>query len=248
MTTDRTSPSLAPLAAAPRLSRRHLIATLAASTALPAIPALAQFRVEIKGVGLTQLPIAIAPFRGEAQSPQKISASCRPTWSAAASSWRRCFRSRWTSRPRPRPGPVAAEEADSLVTGSAPASPTAATTCASGCGTWSRARDLGGQSFVITQGDLRLAAHRIADFIYEKLTGERAASSPPASPTSPSPADATASGWPMPTARTRSPRSPAPSPSSRRPGRPPAASWPMCRSNRASPSSTFTTWPPAAAA
>ena len=36
-----------------------------------------------------------------------------------------------------------------------------------------RGQDLGGQSFVVTQGDLRLVAHRIADFIYEKLTGER---------------------------------------------------------------------------
>lgn len=36
-----------------------------------------------------------------------------------------------------------------------------------------RGQDLGRQSFVVTQGDLRLVAHRIADFIYEKLTGER---------------------------------------------------------------------------
>ncbi len=34
-------------------------------------------------------------------------------------------------------------------------------------------QDLGGQSYVVPQGDLRLAAHRIADFIYEKLTGEK---------------------------------------------------------------------------
>ncbi len=49
----------------------------------------------------------------------------------------------------------------------------AAMTCASACGTWFKGQDLGGQSFVVTQGDLRLVAHRIADFIYEKLTGER---------------------------------------------------------------------------
>ncbi|MFN7711101.1 MAG: Tol-Pal system protein TolB, partial [Curvibacter sp.] len=36
--------------------------------------AQAQFRVEVSGVGLTQLPIAIAGFRGEDASPQKISA------------------------------------------------------------------------------------------------------------------------------------------------------------------------------
>ena len=62
---------MTPLAAAmPHLSRRHAIAALMASSA---VPALAQFRVEVSGVGLTQLPIALVPFRGEAQSPQKIS-------------------------------------------------------------------------------------------------------------------------------------------------------------------------------
>jgi TolB protein len=42
--------------------------------ALAVAPALAQFRVEVTGVGLTQLPIAIAPFRGEEGLPQKVAA------------------------------------------------------------------------------------------------------------------------------------------------------------------------------
>ncbi len=45
-----------------------------------------------------------------------------------------------------------------------------------------RGQDLGGQSYTVPQGDLRLASHRIADYVYEKLTGEKA-SSRPASPT-----------------------------------------------------------------
>jgi TolB protein len=36
-----------------------------------------------------------------------------------------------------------------------------------------RAQDLGGQSYAVVVADLRLAAHRLADFIYEKLTGEK---------------------------------------------------------------------------
>ncbi|MDO8718863.1 MAG: Tol-Pal system protein TolB, partial [Polaromonas sp.] len=51
-------------------NRRTLISLLA----LGASPAFAQFRVEVSGVGLTQLPIAVAEFRGEAQAPQKIGA------------------------------------------------------------------------------------------------------------------------------------------------------------------------------
>ncbi|NQW65612.1 MAG: hypothetical protein HQ455_00225, partial [Burkholderiales bacterium] len=37
-----------------------------------AFPVQAQFRVEISGVGITQIPIAVAGFRGEDNSPQKI--------------------------------------------------------------------------------------------------------------------------------------------------------------------------------
>ena len=33
--------------------------------------------------------------------------------------------------------------------------------------------ELGGQASAVDQTDLRLAAHRIADYIYEKLTGDR---------------------------------------------------------------------------
>jgi len=36
----------------------------------------AQFRVEVSGVGLTQLPIAIAPLRGEEGVPQKNQRDC----------------------------------------------------------------------------------------------------------------------------------------------------------------------------
>jgi TolB protein len=36
-----------------------------------------------------------------------------------------------------------------------------------------RNQDLGGQSYAVPAGDLRLVAHRIADFVYEKLTGEK---------------------------------------------------------------------------
>ena len=34
----------------------------------------AEFKVEISGVGITQIPIAVSDFRGQETSPQKISA------------------------------------------------------------------------------------------------------------------------------------------------------------------------------
>jgi TolB protein len=157
--------------ALPQPSRRTLVAALAST---PALPALAQFRVEITGVGLTQLPIALAPFRGEAQSPQKISAIVQADLErsgrfvgvdaagVALDESSRPDVALWRQR-----------KADALASGSV-------TRLADGrfdvrFRLWDvvKAQDLGGQSFVVTQADLRLVAHRIADFIYEKLTGER---------------------------------------------------------------------------
>ncbi|WP_099741309.1 Tol-Pal system beta propeller repeat protein TolB [Acidovorax sp. 62] len=159
------------LAAVPHPHRRHLLAAAAATSAMPA---LAQFRVEVVGVGLNQLPIAIAPFRGDAQSPQKIAAIVQADLERSGQ-----FRSVDASgaaldeSSRPDVALWRQKSADSLATGSV-------TRMADGrydvrFRLWDvvGGQDLGGQSFVVTQGDLRLVAHRIADFIYEKLTRER---------------------------------------------------------------------------
>jgi TolB protein len=151
--------------------RRQMVVGLFGTAALPG---WAQFRVEITGVGLTQLPIAIAPFRGDAQAPQKIAAivqadlersgQFRAVDAAGAS---------LDETSRPDLTPWRQKNADSLAAGSV-------TRLADG--RWDvrfrlwdvvRGQDLGGQSYAVTTGDLRLAAHRIADFIYEKLTGEK---------------------------------------------------------------------------
>ncbi|MBP7606772.1 MAG: Tol-Pal system protein TolB [Giesbergeria sp.] len=174
MTIDRflKFPLAIPLQTAlPACSRRGFVAGLAAA---PALPALAQFKVEVSGVGLTQLPIAIAPFRGEAQSPQKMAGIVQADLERSGQ-----FRGVDTSgvaldeSSRPDVALWRQKNADSLVTGSV-------TRLADGrydvrFRLWDvvRSQDLGGQSYVITQADLRLVAHRIADYVYEKLTGER---------------------------------------------------------------------------
>lgn len=140
----------------------------------PALPALAQFKVEVSGVGLTQLPIAIAAFRGEAQAPQKMAGIVQADLERSGQ-----FRGVDASgaaldeSSRPDVALWRQRNADSLVTGSI-------TRLADGrfdvrFRLWDvvRGEDLGGQSYIITQGDLRLVAHRVADYVYEKLTGER---------------------------------------------------------------------------
>jgi TolB protein len=150
--------------------RREMVALLGAAAA----PAWAQFRVEVTGVGLTQLPIAIAPFRGEGQSPQKIAAIVQADLERSGQ-----FRAidaagaALDESSRPDVTPWRQKGADSLAVGSV---------SRLADGRWDvrfrlwdvvRGQDLGGQSYAVLVGDLRLAAHRIADYIYQKLTGEK---------------------------------------------------------------------------
>ncbi|MDP1655958.1 MAG: Tol-Pal system beta propeller repeat protein TolB [Hylemonella sp.] len=153
--------------------KRSLLCLMAGMLTLPA---LAQFRVEVSGIGLTQLPIAIAPFRGDDVSPQKIGAIVQADLERSGQ-----FRlidaagSGLDENARPDMSPWRQKGADSLAAGSV-------TRLADGrydvrFRLWDavRGQDLGGQSYAVTVGDLRLAAHRIADFIYEKLTGDKGA-------------------------------------------------------------------------
>lgn len=149
-------------------------AVMGALAALGAAPVLAQFRVEVSGVGLTQVPIAVAPFRGEAEAPQQIAAIVMADLERSGR-----FRgveagaATLDENARPDLGSLRQKAADALAAGSV-------TRLADG--RWDvrfrlwdvvKGADLGGQSYAVTAGDLRLASHRVADFIYEKLTGER---------------------------------------------------------------------------
>ena len=160
---DRSSPI--------RWRRRAVVAALAAA---PLASALAQFRVEVSGVGLTQLPIALVPFRGEEGAPQKISAIVRADLERSGQ-----FRAvdaagqAMDETTRPDMSVWRQRAADALAGGSV-------TRLADG--RWDvrfrlwdvvRGQDLGGLGYVVPQADLRLAAHKIADYIYEKLTGEK---------------------------------------------------------------------------
>ncbi len=154
-----------------KMMRRYLLTLM---MLLAAWPACAQFRVEVSGVGLTQLPIAFAPFRGEDASPQKISVIVQADLERSGQFRSVAARSGpLDENARPDLVPWRQSGADSLVAGSI-------SRLADGrydvrFRLWDvvAGRDLGGQSYAISQADLRLAAHRIADFVYEKLTGDK---------------------------------------------------------------------------
>ncbi len=153
-------------------ARRRLV--LAPLGLMLSAPALSQFRVEVAGVGLTQLPVVVPAFRGEGAAPQKISAIVLADLERSGQ-----FRAvdaaglAVDETSRPDVAPLRQRGADALCTGSI-------TRLADG--RWDvrfrlwdivRLQDLGGQTYAVVAADLRLAAHRIADFVYEKLTGER---------------------------------------------------------------------------
>jgi TolB protein len=153
-------------------SRRLLLGGLLATSL---VPAFAQFRVEVTGVGTTQLPIAVAAFRGDDAAPQKIAAIVQADLERSGQ-----FRSvdaagvALDETSRPDVALWRQRKADSLATGSV-------TRLADGrydvrFRLWDvvMGQDLGGPELCRGgTGDLRLAAHRIADFIYEKLTGDK---------------------------------------------------------------------------
>lgn len=154
--------------------RRRVLISLLSAGSFAALPAFAQFRVEVSGVGLTQVPVAIAPFRGEAQSPQKIASIVKADLERSG-----MFRGVDTAgvvadeNTRPDLAAWRQKGADAIVTGSV--SPLADGRFDVRLRLWDvvRGQDLGGQSYVVAPADLRLSAHRVADFVYEKLTGEK---------------------------------------------------------------------------
>ncbi len=136
-------------------------------------PASAQFRVEISGVGATQLPIAFARFKDEEKAPQPVSAIVRADLersglfrvvdsAGALDETSQPVMSEWRAR-----------GADALLTGSV-------SRLADGrfdvrYRLWDvvKGQSLLGQSTAVPAADLRLEAHRIADAVYEKLSGEK---------------------------------------------------------------------------
>ena len=150
--------------------RRSFIAALSAGAALPSA---AQFRIEISGVGATQIPVTVASFRGEAQLPVPVSAIVRADLQRSG-----VFRASDASAALDESSRVDAAEwrgrgADAVVAGSV-------SRLADGrydvrFKLWDvvKGEELIGQSKVVLEADLRLAAHRIADEVHQQLTGER---------------------------------------------------------------------------
>ena len=162
------------------LNRRQFIRTHGAAgaglvIASTALPAWAQFRVEISGVGATQLPIAIVKFRDEERATPSLSLSAIVRADLERSG---VFRSidapgALDEATRPVMTEWRSRAADALVAGSIGRLADGRFDVRFKLWDVVKGVELGGQSQAVDASDLRLAAHRIADFIYEKLTGDK---------------------------------------------------------------------------
>jgi TolB protein len=153
------------------LKRRSLLATSAAL----ALPAWAQFRVEISGVGATQVPIAVLKFRDEDKNNPTA-----PTAAIVRADLERSglFRLVDGTTPldetsQPNMSEWRSKASDALLAGST-------TRLADGrfdvrFKLWDvvKGAEIGAQATAVDPSELRLAAHRIADFVYQKLTGDK---------------------------------------------------------------------------
>ncbi|MCW5631854.1 MAG: Tol-Pal system protein TolB [Rubrivivax sp.] len=154
-------------------SRRRALGALAAAGLAAPLLARAQFRIEIAGVGATQAPITVATFRDENLAGVSIAQVIRANLERSG-----VFRHVPTEEPLDERSIVRlpdwkAKGTDALVAGSVAKLADGRFDIRYKLWDTVKGEDLLGRSTVVPAGDLRLAAHRISDEIYQQLTGER---------------------------------------------------------------------------
>jgi len=135
--------------------------------------AWAQFRAEVSGVGTTQLPVVIAPFKGEVAAPQKLAAIVQADLERSG-----LFKglpagnAQLDEMSRPDFSPLRQVSAEALLAGSM-------TRLADGrydirAKLWDavKGQEKADYRDTVVVADLRLASHRVADWVYQQLTGQ----------------------------------------------------------------------------
>ncbi|MBV8030213.1 MAG: Tol-Pal system protein TolB [Betaproteobacteria bacterium] len=156
---------------------RFHIRILFFALAFVALAARAQLSIEITGAGAQRVPIAIAPFAGE----NAIGAT--PITQIVRADLERSGLFRTLELPPLNPMPTEATSinyaewrsrlADALVVGSVGVLPDGRYEARFRLYDVVKQQPLGAIAYTLAKNQVRATAHRIADFIYEKLTGER---------------------------------------------------------------------------
>jgi len=149
---------------------------LAALLVFLAGTARAQLTIEITGGGANQIPIAILPFVGETMLPQSVTEIVEHDLSRSGR-----FRTLFVGGVSPLPAEPSqvnfadwkSRLADALVIGQTQRLPDGRFEVRFRLLDVPKQTQIGGIAFTLTAAQVRLTAHKIADFIYEKLIGER---------------------------------------------------------------------------
>ncbi len=157
-----------------RLSRRIFIACSLGCAMFASSLAQAQLSIEITGAGASRIPVAIADFAGDDPMSRIVTGTVRgdlersglfkmvDTTGAALDENTPVDYGAWKNR-----------GADALAAGSLVRSSNGRVETRFRLYDTLKSDALGGAIYVTNAGQLRMAGHRVADFIYEKLTGER---------------------------------------------------------------------------
>ena len=154
------------------MSLRYLAAACVAGLSLVSASASAQLTVEITGAGANRLPVAIADFSGERIVAQALASVVRADLERSG-----------LFRLVDVPGPLAdsaalayddlrARGADAVATGTVNSGAEGRYETRMRLTDVPKQAALGNPVYLHTGAQLRATAHRIADYIYEKLTGE----------------------------------------------------------------------------
>jgi len=155
---------------------RTLLTLWSVLLALGAAPAAAQLTIEITGAGEKRLPIAIVPLAGEGVLPARISSIVRADLERSG-----LFRGVEVPALQPHPTEASnvnfaewrARLADALVVGSVAARPDGKFEVRFQLFDVVKQTSLNGVLYTLSRDQVRATAHRIADYVYEKLTGEK---------------------------------------------------------------------------
>ncbi|MCZ7561340.1 MAG: Tol-Pal system beta propeller repeat protein TolB [Burkholderiaceae bacterium] len=150
---------------------RRLFLALCLALALPV--GHAQMRIDVSGVGATQYPIAIASFATDGRVPQDVASVVRGDLSRSGA-----FRvidpqttlSDTSSINFPD---LRARGVDSVLAGSVARLADGRYDIRFRLSDAVRQSTIGGESLVVSEADLRYGGHRVADWVYEKITGEK---------------------------------------------------------------------------
>jgi len=155
---------------------RRLLSLMGILLVAAAPLARAQLSIEITGAGAQRIPIAVASFAGEAALGEAISAVVRADLERSG-----LFRLLEVPPLSPQPTEATnvsypewrARLADALVLGSVSARPDGRFEVRFRLYDVVKQAPAGGIAYTLSKEQARATAHRIADFVYEKLTGEK---------------------------------------------------------------------------